>query len=489
MESMQDDVTRSENRKDTQQGAANLHPRLSRLGSLRNWRSRLLLYCAVLAVVFAGVGVAQHWFVHGHVERSSIQELARWAAQVSAEIAYRDKWDLDGYRNAAITCPGWYVITRDGLIIDVETDIPWMFGRVEVIDSSTYGSPRTVLSSVGETWRLLAKRLGGGTVVVGILSPQNTKEADKKLVASIRKFGATAEKAASIRSREIDAEVDYAVLSSTGELKSAFGGVPLRTRLHDLTGIMGKRGMTTVSHGGTSYRLYSEPILDTKGQLVGTIIIPKDVTLEQQAIHQQDLFNVALVAFSLVVSLALGIVFLMREFLRRHAAMTIEEAMKVGESKTVEFKSTYHWDIIQGQQKDERRFDVLRSIAGFLNTDGGNLYIGVSEDPSGRPVIRGLEEDLRLTHGSKDKLQRSLRDLITARIGSEFAPFITDRIEAVQDNLCWIVTVDPSPQPVFVRWKAAGESKEQKRFFVREGPKTSDLDNERTWRYIRNKWG
>jgi hypothetical protein len=112
----------------------------------------------------------------------------------------------------------------------------------------------------------------------------------------------------------------------------------------------------------------------------------------------------------------------------------------------------------------------------------------VEEDKFALPSLRGLKEDLRLVHNSKDRLQRSLRDLITTRIGSQVSPFITDRIEEVKDKLCWIVTVEPSPEPVFVRWKVSGE-KEQKKFFVREGPKTSDLENELTWRYIKNKWG
>ena len=90
---------------------------------------------------------------------------------------------------------------------------------------------------------------------------------------------------------------------------------------------------------------------------------------------------------------------------------------------------------------------------------------------------------------SKDKLQRTLRDLITTRIGTEFSPFITDNLEESNGKLYWKIVVESSAEPVFVRWKFAGESKEQKKFYVREGPKTTDLDNESTWHYIKNKWG
>jgi len=61
---------------------------------------------------------------------------------------------------------------------------------------------------------------------------------------------------------------------------------------------------------------------------------------------------------------------------------------------------------------------------------------------------------------------------------------VADSVEPAQHESCWIVNVGP-----FVCRKAAGKLKEQKRFFVREGPKTSDLDKKCTWRHIKNKWG
>jgi len=66
---------------------------------------------------------------------------------------------------------------------------------------------------------------------------------------------------------------------------------------------------------------------------------------------------------------------------------------------------------------------------------------------------------------------------------------IADSLEENDGRLYWVVAVEPSPEPAFVRWKPSGESKEQKRFCIREGPQTTDLDNESTWHYIRNRWG
>jgi predicted HTH transcriptional regulator len=131
--------------------------------------------------------------------------------------------------------------------------------------------------------------------------------------------------------------------------------------------------------------------------------------------------------------------------------------------------------------------DVLKAIAGFLNTKGGTLFIGVGEEGTALRV-RGLAEDLEEMGGSKDKLRLTLRHLITDWIGSAYSHLITDELKEYGGCCYWEVAVAAAPEPVFVWWKPKGLPKE-KRFFVREGPKTSDLDNESTWHYIKNKWG
>lgn len=62
------------------------------------------------------------------------------------------------------------------------------------------------------------------------------------------------------------------------------------------------------------------------------------------------------------------------------------------ETHQVEFKSTARWNLREGT-KDERMEDaVVKTIAGFLNTDGGTLFIGV--DDRGTPI--GLAHDTAL---------------------------------------------------------------------------------------------
>ena len=61
-------------------------------------------------------------------------------------------------------------------------------------------------------------------------------------------------------------------------------------------------------------------------------------------------------------------------------AVPSEELIARDESFEVEFKSTARWNLREGC-KDKRMEDaVVKTIAGFLNTDGGTLLIGVGDD-------------------------------------------------------------------------------------------------------------
>lgn len=455
---------------------------------LRGRVGRLLLGFSFLAIVFALTAIAQHIFVYRQLYETTSQELGLWAKQVSDEVAYKDKWNLTGYRRASITAPGWFVITKDGLVVDIEGFLPGIFGQAEQPDNSLFDAPKTVTTASGEQWRLFARKVTGGFIVVGICSPADTTSADSKLVANAARFGSTLEQATQLGSRMIDFDVDYAVLSSQGEIKAAWGGIPLKTQINALP----KAGsqMVSLASNGKSYLLFIQPILDVRGQEVGTVIVPKEMNLEQKAVIAQDKFNFGIVVFTGLFAVAMALWLVTREFPSRTKTVTLEEALKVGESRTIEFKSTFYWDINQNKYDEERRLDVLKSIAGFLNTNGGALFIGVTENKENKNAteVRGLEEDLKESSGSKDKLQLKLRHLITTRIGPEYSPFIKDDLFEANGKLYWVVTVEESTEPVFVRWKPRGQMKEEHFFYVREGPKTSGLDNQSTWHYIKNKW-
>jgi type I restriction enzyme, R subunit len=71
------------------------------------------------------------------------------------------------------------------------------------------------------------------------------------------------------------------------------------------------------------------------------------------------------------------------------ALRTVEEIIANDEDYSVEFKSTARWDLREDKPNKAMEDAVVKTVAGFLNTDGGTLLIGV--DNSGTAI--GLDHD------------------------------------------------------------------------------------------------
>ena len=75
---------------------------------------------------------------------------------------------------------------------------------------------------------------------------------------------------------------------------------------------------------------------------------------------------------------------------------SVKDLVTVGESKTVEFKSTGRWNLHVCRTDKKIEHVISKTVCGFLNAEGGELLIGV--DDNGRPV--GLANGMQ-TLGSK----------------------------------------------------------------------------------------
>src|SRR5260370_15920823 len=85
--------------------------------------------------------------------------------------------------------------------------------------------------------------------------------------------------------------------------------------------------------------------------------------------------------------------FLFDQYLRGHR--NAAELIKRGESKTLEFKSTLRWSLKENRQDNKGvTHAVLKTIAAFLNTEGGDLLVGVADNGS----IVGIERDQLENH-------------------------------------------------------------------------------------------
>jgi Putative DNA-binding domain len=142
------------------------------------------------------------------------------------------------------------------------------------------------------------------------------------------------------------------------------------------------------------------------------------------------------------------------------------------ESQTLEFKSTARWNLVD-QKKDRTMEDViLKTIAAFLNTEGGTLLIGVNDD--GNAI--GLANDYRtLQKKNRDGFELWLtNDLICKEMGGAIAPSIQISFHIVNNQEICKVTVQPALKPIYVNIRdKAGNLQET--FFIRTGNSTKSL--------------
>jgi type I restriction enzyme R subunit len=168
------------------------------------------------------------------------------------------------------------------------------------------------------------------------------------------------------------------------------------------------------------------------------------------------------------------------QYLRTHR--NAEELIKRGESKTLEFKSTLRWSLKDDRQDDKGvTFAVLKTIAAFLNTEGGDLLIGVADDGS----IVGIERD-RLE--SDDKFMRHLAQVVRNGLGDRAGTCIDPKAQVVQGKTVCVVACQRSPEPVFLKWKGI-EAAPDGDFYVRTGPGTIKLSSGSAQEYIRTRFG
>ncbi len=171
--------------------------------------------------------------------------------------------------------------------------------------------------------------------------------------------------------------------------------------------------------------------------------------------------------------------FLFDQYLRAHR--NAEELIKAGESKTLEFKSSLRWNLQEDRQDDRGvTHAVLKTIAAFLNTEGGDLLIGVADDGA----IVGIDRD-RLE--SDDEFMRHLAQVVRNGLGDRAGTCIDPKCQVVQGRTVCVVSCQRSPEPVRLKWKGREASPEGD-FFVRSGPGTMKLPPESAREYIRTRF-
>jgi len=156
-------------------------------------------------------------------------------------------------------------------------------------------------------------------------------------------------------------------------------------------------------------------------------------------------------------------------------AFDLSQVVINGESEAVELKSTIRTNLHTGTKDPRMELAVLKTLAGFLNTNGGTLIVGVSDD--GSPV--GIETD---GFPNEDKMGLHLVNIVKSRMGIQAMTSLHAHFDDHDDCRVMVVKCRRAPSPVFVK------DGETERFYIRTGPSTTELSASQTQEYVKRKF-
>ena len=151
------------------------------------------------------------------------------------------------------------------------------------------------------------------------------------------------------------------------------------------------------------------------------------------------------------------------------------DLIRAGESDSAEFKSTLRTNLHTGQRDKRMEDAVLKTLAGFLNTQGGSLVIGVSDE--GTPL--GVEAD---GFPDEDKMSLHLVNIVNDRMGPSAWATIHANFDDYEDHRVMIIRCERSSSAVYLKNGNAEQ------FYIRTGPATAELSSAQLVDYIKHRF-
>ncbi len=171
--------------------------------------------------------------------------------------------------------------------------------------------------------------------------------------------------------------------------------------------------------------------------------------------------------------------------LKRVETPSVEELVKSEESQQLEFKTTTRRNIRTGEIDPKRVHVVVKTVCGFLNSEGGSLVIGVGD--SGAVV--GIEDDLAtLGKNDEDAYELFLRQALDNNLSAPTAATVKIKFHQIEGRVICELVVAPSGLPVFAS-PVKGEGPSGSQFWVRVGNGTKQLHGEDMVKYQQEHWG
>ena len=193
------------------------------------------------------------------------------------------------------------------------------------------------------------------------------------------------------------------------------------------------------------------------------------------AICTGDLLNTELVDPKISLEIIKRLSKRVTDYLRNLQNISSKEILLNGENEHVEFKSSLRWNLKARRNDKKIIHGVLKTIAAFLNTEGGILVIGVADDGS----VVGTELD---GFENDDKMLLFLTNVIKSNLGALHLEHIHYHTEKIDNKTVLRVDVQAGASPCYY------VDDKLDYFYIRTGPATTNLRMRDLYDYIKKRF-
>ncbi len=154
----------------------------------------------------------------------------------------------------------------------------------------------------------------------------------------------------------------------------------------------------------------------------------------------------------------------------------IENRLNTRENQFVERKSTFAFDINEDQRNDDLKTVLSIAVASFMNSNGGFVYVGVSDD--GTPL--GLKHDYSLisrsdNDGFEDVLKQFFNKTLTENMNQQKC--LTFTFPIIKNIEICEIHVKPSDKPIFIKPKFGNVVYEGKKELICQSKKHREIED------------
>ena len=151
------------------------------------------------------------------------------------------------------------------------------------------------------------------------------------------------------------------------------------------------------------------------------------------------------------------------------------EMLSQGESENLELKSTLRTNLHTNESDRKIEHSALKTICAFLNSKGGTLIIGVSNNHE----ITGIEKD---RFENIDKFRLHFTNLFKQKIGKKYLRLIYTELIKINNKHLFKIDIKKSDKQVFLK------ENQNEEFYIRAGPSSAQISGSELIEYIEQRF-